>query len=245
MLTLITSYYDSPNESRQNEIKYCLITNSNNKYIKSIYLLNDKIYNLNFIENENKNKIKQIIVDDDSKKRLKFKYAINFINEYLKGEICILANNDIYYDDTLSNLVNYNMENKFFALTRYENNKIFFKYSQDTWIFKSPLKIDTNQVDFCFGILGCDTRLSYIVYKNNIKVTNPSLTIKTHHKHASNFRTYNSNYRLLGKHLEIEQNYLNEDAKYEFMDNTYDTFYYTKIFILVLIYLIILFKNKF
>lgn len=42
------------------------MNNNNNKYIKNIYLLNDAIYELEFLED--KSKIIQIIVNDDSKK---------------------------------------------------------------------------------------------------------------------------------------------------------------------------------
>jgi hypothetical protein len=50
-MNLITSYYISPNNLRQEEINQCLINNINNEYIKKIYLIVDKIYNLDFLEN--------------------------------------------------------------------------------------------------------------------------------------------------------------------------------------------------
>ena len=72
-MILITTYYESDNLHRKNEIIQCLINNNDNKYIKNIYLLNDKIYPLDFLQDASK--IIQIIVDDDNKKRLGFDYA--------------------------------------------------------------------------------------------------------------------------------------------------------------------------
>jgi hypothetical protein len=211
MFNLITSYYESTNNKRQNELKQCLINNVNNQYIQKIYLLNDKNYNLEFITD--KTKIEQIIVDNDSKNRLKFSYAVNFINNNLIGEICILSNSDIYFDETLKNLIDYDMDNKFLALSRYNNRFLYNNYlSQDSWIFKSPLQIDINQINFPFGTIGCDNIFAYIVHKHNIDVSNPSKTIKSHHLHASKYRTYDSKNRLHGIYLGIKSHELNKQS---------------------------------
>jgi len=195
-IILITSYYLTNNIDRQIEIETCLINNLNNNMLKKIYLLNDKHYDLNFSDNENK--IIQIIVDDDNKKRLSFDYVINFINSNLKDEICILSNSDIYFDDTLILLKNYNFNNKFFGLTRYDNNKLIYKAdSQDSWFFKSPLNIDLSKCNFKFGHPGCDNRLAFIVKESEYEVINPCYSIKTHHLHKSKFRTYNEKNRVV------------------------------------------------
>lgn len=211
MFNLVTTYYICPNINRQKELNECLINNSKNKHIKKIYLLNEKIHELEFLENIDK--IKQIVVDDDSKKRLKYKFAIDFINENLKGEKCILANSDIYYDNTLKLLSDYDMNNVFIALSRYDDNKLFnYELSQDTWIFKSPLNINSKKLDFCFGILGCDNTFAYIAYKNKLKIINPSMTIKSHHLHNSKYRTYSTKDRIKGKYLAITPHKLNEEC---------------------------------
>ena len=82
-MILITSYYLSNNIERQNEINQCLINNANNKFIKAIILLNDKIYDINFIT-RNKKKIKQIIIntkESQTKNKLYFNNALEYINE--------------------------------------------------------------------------------------------------------------------------------------------------------------------
>ena len=90
-MILITSYYLSNNIERQNEINQCLINNVNNKFIKAIILLNDKIYDINFIT-RNKKKIKQIIIntkENQTKNRLYFNNAVEYINNNFYGDIII------------------------------------------------------------------------------------------------------------------------------------------------------------
>ena len=202
MFILITTYYKSQNTQRQNEINQCLINNINNKHIKKIYLLNDDIYELDFLDD--KSKVEQIIVDEDSKKRLKFSYAVNYINDNFKGEKCILANSDIYYDTSLELLYNINYNNLFIALSRYDNGRLFNKpLSQDSWIFESPLNIDLTKINYSFGILGCENRFAYVVNEHKYQVINPSFTIKSHHLHNSGFRTYNYRDRIRGLYLSV------------------------------------------
>ena len=187
------------------------MNNSNNDLIKKIYLLNDQIYDLNFIKNIDK--IKQIVVEDDSKKRLKYKCAIEFINKNLAGELCVMANSDIYFDDSLKHLNGYNMTNKLLALSRYDNGILFNNvYSQDSWFFKSPLNVNLNKVDFCFGIPGCDNSFAHITHSAGYKISNPSLTIKTHHLHKSNYRTY-SREKVPGPYIGIEPHNIHSQPK--------------------------------
>jgi hypothetical protein len=125
-----------------------------------------------------------------------------------------MANSDIFFDNTLKYLTNYNFNNKFLALTRYEydTNQLYIggKSSQDTWIFKSPYLGNTNELNFCFGIPGCDNSLTYFVHKNNYIIYNPSLTIKSWHVHKSNIRTYSNNNRIYNYYIFIEPSKLYE-----------------------------------
>jgi hypothetical protein len=49
----------------------------------------------------------------------KFSEAIEFCNQNLKGELCILSNLDIYFDHTLRELIRTYMDGKFLCLSRY------------------------------------------------------------------------------------------------------------------------------
>lgn len=208
-IILITSYYHSSSKERQLEIDDCLRRNSKNPLIKSIHLLNDKIYDLSFIYGSEK--ITQVVVDDDNKKRLSFLYAISYANLNFPGKICMLANSDIYYDETLSKLDTIPTErwpNTFLAISRYndhDDGKIQngAAGSQDTWIFQSPTSFGPEKdCNFNFGIPACDHHIAYIFYKNGYQVINPCHDIITHHIHKSTERNYSGNVK--GGHLYID-----------------------------------------
>ena len=233
-MNLITTYYKSSNEKRNDEINKCLIKNFENKFIKKIYLLNNEKFNLNFINNH-KNKIIQVVISNDINYKLKYNDAIHFINGYLKNEICILSNSDIYFNETLSLINNDNINNKFFALLRYDENEkgdisIFSQYniprddSQDCWIFKSPLNIDLNKLNFSLGTLGCDSIFAYIVYDSNTDVdtktniSNPSYDIISIHVHNTGFRTYDEKTRLHGKYCMLPACKINDNVEIRIVD---------------------------
>lgn len=194
-IVLITQLYET-NLERYNEMIKALRNNINNKFIEKIYLLNEKKINLDSINSENK--IKQIII----KKRLTYKKAIDFsANTFDSNTIVILCNSDIWFDNTLKKITNYNLNDTVITLSRYnikeDNSYELFnvKYSQDSWIFKNPLKLQYNY-NFELGTPGCDNRIAWVL-KNSKKngkfynVLNPALTIKSYHEHKNNFRNYN------------------------------------------------------
>ena len=225
-MILISTYYKSNNEDRNNEIKECLIKNYQNNYINKIYLLNDTIYDLSFIK-DIKKKIIQIIISEEKNYKLKFSDSIKFINDHLSGEVCILSNSDIYFDNSLLKIDN--ITDTLFALLRYDQDingkKNIFKLfdiprdnSQDSWIFKSPLNIDLNKIDFSFGTLGCDSVFLYHVYNTGIKISNPSFDIITTHIHNSDYRTYNIDERIHGKYCLIEPSFLTDEPVIKIID---------------------------
>lgn len=209
-MILVTTYYQLENKERNKEIDKCLYYNFQNNFIEKIYLLNNQIFDIPFIKNKDK-KIIQYIISNDKNYKLKFNDAIKFINEKLNDRICILSNSDIYFDKTLSKINNRTIYNNCFTLLRYDedefgNKNIFSKYdiprddSQDSWIFRSPLNIDLNKLDFSFGTLGSDSIFCTLIYELDITLSNPSLDIISTHVHKSNIRTYNIDNRIHGKY---------------------------------------------
>lgn len=159
MFHIVTSYYRSEYPQRQKELDDCLLKNVENPHIKSIHLLNDQIYPLEFLPDHNK--IIQVVVEEDHKKRLGFDYAIQYINTNLINEKYILTNSDIYFDDTLNLIKDYDFTNKVMALTRYDNGQLLCRIdSQDCWIGVSPLHVDLSLCSFKFGIGRCDSRIA-------------------------------------------------------------------------------------
>lgn len=231
LMILITTFYIPNNEVREKEINLCLQKNYENELIEKIYLLNDKIYEFPIKLSLNTNKIEQIIVNSLQSYKLRFNDAINFINNYegCKNKYCILSNSDIYFDESLKNIDNTTITNNVFALLRYDNNSdITSLYSkdgnprtdsQDCWIFKSPLKIDTNLIKFEFGVLGCDNVFANIIYNSGIYISNPCLDIISIHIHSSNFRTYTDDSRLQGPYCNLKPCKLREMPKVFFTDS--------------------------
>jgi len=230
-IMLITTYYISSNENRNKEVQKCLIKNCDNKYIKKIYLLNDKIYNLSFLSKSYLNKIEQVIITtkENSNYILHYKDAFEFINKNLKNKTCILSNSDIYFDDTLSKITSKLINNNVYALLRYDedeygNKNIFMRHNeprddtQDCWIFKSPLKIDLSKINFSFRTLGCDSILAKHIYDTGIQISNPSLDIVTTHVHKTDYRTYNCDDRIHGVYCLLKPCHLNEYPNPTFMD---------------------------
>jgi len=66
------------------------------------------------------------------------------------GQLCIVANSDIYFDHTLRYLLQFPITRKFLALSRVDVTKgVHLNFnewtapvSQDTWIFNSPRMIN-------------------------------------------------------------------------------------------------------
>jgi hypothetical protein len=219
-MILITTYYRLKNKERNEEIDKCLFYNYQNDYIEKIYLLNNEIYNIPFIKDKKK-KIIQYLISEDKDYKLKFNDAIKFINEKLNDRICILSNSDIYFDKSLSKINNKTIYNNCFSLLRYdEDNKgnkiIFSRYgesrddSQDSWIFRSPLNIDLNKLNFSFGTLGSDSIFCTLIKESNINLSNPCFDIISTHVHKSDVRTYKIDDRIHGTYTLVKPCHLGE-----------------------------------
>ena len=215
-IILITQYYKTDNEKRSKENYVCLLNNILNDNIDKIILLNEEEYDLDFlfenIDNKYRTKLKQINIES----RLRYYDAFNYVNTYYKNSIIIVANLDIFFDNNLDKLKNYNLTNKFFSISRYDlkndynfngNNQIQKIThdgplgdpcidSADTWIFESPIKHGDN-TKIMLGANGCDTAINYIMkYDYKYDVYNPINSIITIHYHLMSNKereNYNKN----------------------------------------------------
>ena len=188
-MILITEYFKSDSEERNNEIITCIKNNVKSNLFNQIILLNEQdTLDLDGITNE------------ITGQRLTYKYAFEYANKHFSDEIIVLTNNDMFFDSTLLKLENYNMNNKFLALMRHEivNNKFscdiqsrskHISNSQDSWILKTPIKVP-KESDFHLGIPGCDNYIAYLLSNKGYQVSNPCFDIKSYHLHMTNKRTY-------------------------------------------------------
>lgn len=181
MISLFTTYYSEKNLQRKKEIDFCLETNRANSYIERIYLFNESIERFNDPK----------IITVQISKRPCFNNFFDLINSVTDDDgINIISNSDIYFDDSLKYVLEYNKK-KALALTRWNTagkptlQSTFF-YSQDTWVFFG--KVNNVKADFQIGSVGGDNRLAYEIKVAGYKVSNPALTIKTYHFHTDTFR---------------------------------------------------------
>ena len=104
------------------------------------------------------------------------------------GSICAVANADIYFDDSLVEILEKLRRDTVYALLRWDaspDGSAVLKPridSQDTWIFHSPVRIARNKgMDFEIGRLRSDNRIAATLIDANYRVVNNPLHIKTFH----------------------------------------------------------------
>jgi hypothetical protein len=183
-IQLIVQYFRCATKERQEEIDICLRNNLLNNYISTVHLLTEEELDVSVFHN--KDKIKQTVIGD----RLTYRKAFEYANQCQDSSIWILANADIYFDESLKCLENNELINTIYALSRHEiasdgsakfMDEEYAHGSQDAWIFKPPVNIDSFFSDFRLGIPGCDNRLAYELIKADYNVVNPSKIVKCYH----------------------------------------------------------------
>lgn len=197
-LVLITNLYNEKNPQRITEYITCLEKNIEHTLIDHIHV----IYDTNGPEN---GQILQFLQENEisityNKGRPTYGFCFDLANELYPECIILLTNADIYFNITLEKLIDYDLTNKFLALTRWNVTqsgqlaihkwgKIPATGSQDVWIFKTPLK-KFKKEDIVMGLRHCDIKIAYQGRAAGLKVFNPCLDIQCCHLHLSKIRNY-------------------------------------------------------
>ncbi|MDR3646389.1 MAG: hypothetical protein P4L22_02495 [Candidatus Babeliales bacterium] len=195
---LLTSLYNETNLDRISEYIICLEANLRNKMIKKIHVMydnskdDDECILFNYL-------MKRKVIIKPINKRPTYEDCFNLSNLLYPNSKIIISNADIYFDETLNLLSNYNLTNIFIGLTRWNINinetpTLYHKLSQDSWIFCTPIK--KFKSDFELGVLGCDNALIDHVKSNNFITINPCLSIKTYHLQLSGIRNYSKEHTI-------------------------------------------------
>lgn len=141
------------------------------------------------------------------------------INTYCQNhlEISTVANTDIYFDDTLSQLHTYMNGKTCVALSRWDvkpplepvlHNE---RFSQDVWIFQGKVK-PVKFASFNLGVPGCDNRIAWELNRAGYILKNPATKIKSYHYHPSDLHTYHDENRENIKFLYVPKPYLFVDV---------------------------------
>lgn len=203
-MILLTSYFHDA--KRKHEFDLALKRNIENNYIHKILL---------FLESGDppiSEKVEVIEYD-----RPTYKDFFEFIEE---GQVNIIANTDIYFNDTVAIMERVG-DGECFAITRHEyespmSYKAFeskHEWSQDVWAlrkkprdltqFEEVLAVNTSTgrcdyIPFYLGVAGCDNHVAYLLSKQ-FRIVNPCHDIHCIHVHKDTDRDYKVKYRITGK----------------------------------------------
>ena len=204
-MNLLINYFKSSEKTRDKEYIFCLEENIKNEHIEKIFLFLEKEEHAPHIES---GKIEKIFVAS----RPTFQTLIDYANNNLSGQVCILANSDIFFDETLGLAEDASLDKNFISLSRWDvkhdytieyYDKDDRGWTQDAWIFKTPCPI--KGADFVFGIFGQDNRIMKLAYDADLDVINPSQVIIVKHYHISDFTgdsdSHDESKRLCGEYL--------------------------------------------
>jgi hypothetical protein len=204
MLTLLSDFYDESDPARRAELLECCRRNVQLAAFGAVYL---------FLEDRTTPEAARVLCPElrhpkvtlvPFGRRVTFGEYFGFANRLDGVRRCVLANADIYFDASLGALDDYSLQDRLLCLSRWDvqadgsANLYVNAFSQDAWIFQTPLRLSESACRFTLGIMGCDSRLARVAIKAHLRVSNPSRTIRAHHLHLSGVRHYSRRKRVHG-----------------------------------------------
>lgn len=208
-MVLIQNFYKDSDTVRNNELEGAIESNIKNPLIKKVvFIISDKdIKYCHFLD------IPKVMGFRASKDRVTYTELFHCANKF-KG-IKIIANLDIYFDETLQIVKDNLKEKEVYALSRYDKQqdgsiKLHnHRDSQDCWIFRDKVNIN---VSYGLGEPGCDNAIAWEFNNAGFKIFNPALSIKAIHYHSSNKKSYCDEKGLLLPNIKrVSQPYLRLD----------------------------------
>jgi hypothetical protein len=191
---LITQWYADGNPTRYQDLYYALEMNIKNKHISQIHLLQEADFEMSTFPFKSK---KIVLSKTPTKSRLLVSQALQYAQTNLGGEIVILANLDIYFDDSISLLYDSDLNrytSYFLSRTDHFNHsntecKYPFMGSMDSFIWIPPLpKKILGRTDFALGSWGIENRLLFEFEQIGLVGRNPCESITTWHIHSNAYK---------------------------------------------------------
>lgn len=139
---------------------------------------------------------------DGGAKRWAFGDFFRLAAERFQGQVCVLANSDIAFDESIAAAAALAGAGRLVTLSRWDDDAApsmegrvageewhFFSHSQDAWIFQAG-GLPHFEAGFQLGIPQCESRLAYEAAAAGVVVVNPALSIRARHHHASAVRSW-------------------------------------------------------
>lgn len=189
---LFVPFFQSSSTKTQDKLCECVWRNNDCQYIDSIWLLVEDPFHMDaYFE-----LAKVRVVRPPQRTRQTFGDMLALMRQPEHADsVNILANSDIYFDDTLSLIDEATLpDNACFALSRVDCTlagdrcPFWDARSQDAWIFRgSPRAVECDA--FYFGRPGCENRFAHELQRSGYVVSNPCKSIFANHLHESGMRT--------------------------------------------------------
>lgn len=213
--SLLVGFYRDPVVARMHELISCLEFNVANEIFETVHVfVEEKRLRLSQFRREfpvlTHHKIQLI----DHGRRVSYQDLFDHANCELAGKRIVVANADIYFDQTLALLVGVDLKDKFLCLSRWDvqedgSSRLFdHTFSQDAWIFQTSIR--SFHSDFRMGLPRCDNRIAWEAQCAGLAVSNPSRSIRAYHLHTSGIRNYKQSQELRGDGLGIPSTTLDE-----------------------------------
>ncbi len=199
-VNLLTSHYTDKHPARQGEILTTLEQNIANSRIARIHLF-DETSSIRCGSRI------QRVGPRIGVPRVTYRDFFDYANTYLPGQIAIIANADIFFDDSLAALVEHGLNGTLMCLSRWDEQPgrapVHFlnPESHDAWVFQAPIR--PFSCDWPLGVPGCDSRLAAEAKRAGLRLINPSRSIRARHLHTSNLRNYTPEQRINGEYLGV------------------------------------------
>ncbi len=200
-MILLTSAYHDADARRRGELFECLRRNVEAERLDEIHVfIEDSIAAEELKSDDLFSSAKVRLISHG--RRVTFRDLFDYASRKLAGRTVVIANADIFFDQTLTRLDGYDLSGKLLCLSRWDvqpdDSTLFFEHaaSQDAWIFQAPIR--SFYCNFNLGVLGCDNRLAWEAEQAGIKLSNPSRSVRANHLHLSQVRHYGERQRLPG-----------------------------------------------
>jgi len=153
---------------------------------------------LAYCARENAKLFHKVVAVDGTQRRWQFSELFDICHANHRGKLCVVANSDILFDWSLLRAEDVLERSDLLALTRWESDscprmighivdEMFFSGSQDAWVFRGG-SLPQIDAEISMGEIGCDQALVGWAVEKGVRVSDPALSIKTTHVHASRDR---------------------------------------------------------